>query len=198
MNPILFILLSIVLIGVALYLVALPILRHTRQLPVGRVPGGSEQEHLDELVAQREAAFQALRELSFDHRVGKITDDDFAAFEVGLKQAAADALRALDQWEAEADRDLDSALEQAISLRRRTLAPAEGEDQADRLCPKCGQPASAGDRFCAGCGSPLDVQPTAGEVALRCTRCGQELAGDDKFCAGCGQTVARTIVAEKP
>lgn len=197
MDPILFILLSIVLIAVAFYLTALPILRQARQRPEGDVTNSSEQEHLDELVAQRESAFQALRELSFDHRVGKVTDDDFAAFELGLKQSAADALRALDQWEAEADDALDDVLERAVSTRRRALAARQSEDSSDRVCSACGRPALAEDRFCGGCGAALNAPPPAGPFASHCPQCGQELAADDRFCAGCGQGIPAGIVAEK-
>src|SRR5512146_611585 len=109
MNPIIFVILAAVLIGLAFYLVALPLVqearRHARHAPVI-----SEQERLGELLAQRDAAFQALRELNFDYRVGKITDQDFTAFEAGLKQHAAQSLRALDQWEAEADGNLEAEM----------------------------------------------------------------------------------------
>ncbi len=89
MNPIVFIILAAVLIGVAFYLVALPLIQHARRNDSTEA-ASSEQERLAELLAQRDAAFQALRELSFDHRVGKITDEDFVAFEANLKQNAAE------------------------------------------------------------------------------------------------------------
>ncbi len=197
MDPILFIVLSIVLIGVAFYVIALPILGQARQLPGGEVTSSSEQERLDELVAQREAAFQALRELNFDHRVGTVTDDDCAAFEVGLKQAAADALRALDEWEAEADDALDDVLEQAVSTRRQALATQQSHGQGGRACAACGRPALAGDRFCGGCGAALDASPAAVERAPHCPHCGQELAEGDRFCAGCGQGVAAGMAVKK-
>lgn len=201
MDPILFILLSIVLIGVASYLAALPILRQARQFPDGNITVSSEQERLDELVSQRESAFQALRELNFDHRVGKVTDDDFTAFEMGLKQAAADALRALDEWESEADDELDRALEQAVSTRRQALAGPQSAGRSDRVCAACGRPALAEDRFCGGCGAALDAAldapPSAVPLASRCPQCGQELAADDRFCGGCGQSIPVSAVAEK-
>ncbi len=91
MSPIVFIVLAAALIGLAFYLAALPLLKEARR-QVQPAPVVSEQEHLAELMAQRDAAFQALRELSFDYKVGKITDEDFTAFEANLKQnAAADA-----------------------------------------------------------------------------------------------------------
>ena len=58
MNPIVFVILAAVLIGVAFYLVALPLIQQARRAtPAAAV--SSEQERLDELLAQRDAAFQA-------------------------------------------------------------------------------------------------------------------------------------------
>ncbi len=196
MNPIVFLMLTAALIGGAFYLVALPILKHARR--VSAPPSlTSEQERLDDLLANRDAAFQALRELSFDHRVGKITDEDFVAFEAHLKRNAAETLRALDDWDGEAEDDLDQVLERAIQTRKQYMArdrdsgrPTEDDD---RICSKCGRPASATDRFCGGCGTPLSDSPaptTQTTPALACPNCGHPNLAGDKFCAGCGQGLA--------
>ena len=58
-------------------------------------PGELERRRL-ELVEERDRALAALKELEFDHRTGKITDEDYRR-EIGpLRQQAASALRALD------------------------------------------------------------------------------------------------------
>src|SRR5512132_2101737 len=132
MDPIVFVVLAAVLIGVAFYVVALPLIQHARK-QTSSSSVDSEQERLAELLGQRDATFQALRELSFDHRVGKITDEDFVAFEANLKTTAADTLRALDRWETEADDELDRRLERVVQARRAVLAAGM------RPCPKCGQ-----------------------------------------------------------
>jgi hypothetical protein len=48
------------------------------------------------LVEQRDQALAALKELEFDHRTGKIDDEDYRASVGPLRRAAAEALRALD------------------------------------------------------------------------------------------------------
>jgi len=51
------------------------------------------------LAEERDRALAALKELEFDHRTGKVSDEDYRA-EVGpLRRRAAEALRALDQRE---------------------------------------------------------------------------------------------------
>jgi rubrerythrin len=165
MNPIVFVVLAAILIGGAFYLVALPILQHARQ---GSSPPSltSEQERLEDLFANRDTAFQALRELNFDHRVGKITDEDFVAFEAHLKRNAAGTLRALDEWEGEADSDFNQVIERAVQARKQRLISetvAGGSDEAGAwVCSRCGKPAFAADRFCGGCGEPLRVSCACG------------------------------------
>jgi hypothetical protein len=47
------------------------------------------------LAEERDRALAALKELEFDHRTGKISDDDYRAMVGPLRRQAADALRAL-------------------------------------------------------------------------------------------------------
>ena len=110
----LFIVLAILLTAAALLAVAYPILSKGSTTK----PATTAQESLDELLGQRDAAMQALRELNFDHRMGKISDEDFAVFELNLKQHAAETLRALDEWEAQTDDDLDQSMEREVAARR--------------------------------------------------------------------------------
>jgi hypothetical protein len=177
-----FIILAILLTAAALLAVAYPILFKGS---AAKQPTTAE-ESLDELLAQRDAAMQALRELNFDHRMGKISDEDFAAFELNLKQNAAGTLRALDQWEAQADDALDRDLEHEIAARRAQLTAGA------QACPACGHPATAADRFCAICGAalfpaPAPEVPTAARVV--CSRCGRPAEPGDRFCGGCGQSL---------
>ena len=196
MNSIVFILLAAAMIAVAFYLVALPLLQHARRQSTPALESSTEQERLQELLAQRDAAFQALRELNFDHQVGKITDEDYVAFEGNLKRHAADTLRALDAWEAEADDDLDLEMEAEIAARRQALASqtAAPASAAAGPCPACGKPTFAADRFCSGCGADLTAGRAAAAVAESaaesCPACGQPYLPGDRFCGGCGQPLA--------
>lgn len=138
--------LSVLLCFLSLLAIVYPLLARTQ--PQSPVPA-SATEALDELLARRESAFQALRELDFDHQVGKITDEDFAVFAAHLKRVAAEALKALDEWEATADGELGPTVAQEVAARR-TL-----QGERARPCPSCGHPVAPGDRFCAACGARL-------------------------------------------
>jgi hypothetical protein len=196
MNPIVFVLLAAVLVGVAFYLAALPLIQQARRSAPAET-ASSEQERLDELLAQRTAAFQAIRELNFDHRLGKITDEDFAAFEAGLKHNAAESLRALDRWETDADAELDAWIDREVRLRKAALASAPLVELDGRACRQCGRPAATGDKFCGSCGAALidapvtPVKPSGGERF--CPQCGMTHLPDDRFCARCGQSLVPEV-----
>lgn len=48
------------------------------------------------LVEERDRALDALKELEFDHRTGKVSDEDYRAQVGPLRRSAAEALRALE------------------------------------------------------------------------------------------------------
>lgn len=78
--------------------VAMPFLR------AGSADGGGDAfddldpvaERLLVLAEQRDRALEALKELEFDHRTGKITDEDYQEQIGPLRQEAAAALRSLE------------------------------------------------------------------------------------------------------
>jgi hypothetical protein len=58
-------------------------------------PAEPEQARIA-LAEERDRALAALKELEFDHRTGKISDEDYRAQVGSLRRRAAEALRALD------------------------------------------------------------------------------------------------------
>ena len=88
--------LGVVLAAGAVLLVALPFLRDPA--PVDDrldAPTDADERRLA-LVEQRDQALAALKELEFDHRTGKITDEDYRRDVGPLRRTAAAALRRLD------------------------------------------------------------------------------------------------------
>lgn len=88
--------LGAVLAVACVVLVALPFLRDPQPADDRLdTPTGPEQQRL-ELAEERDRALAALKELEFDHRTGKVSDDDYRAQVGPLRRRAAEALRALD------------------------------------------------------------------------------------------------------
>ena len=88
--------LGAVLAVLAVLYVALPFLREPdpREDRLDE-PGALERRAL-ELAEERDRSLAALKELEFDHRTGKISDDDYRELVGPLRRRAAEALRALE------------------------------------------------------------------------------------------------------
>jgi hypothetical protein len=88
--------LGVLIAVIAVVLVALPFLREpTAEDDRLDAPDADEERRLG-LAEERDRALGALKELEFDHRTGKIGDEDYRELVGPLRQAAARALRSLD------------------------------------------------------------------------------------------------------
>jgi len=170
MNIGAFLLVLAVFVLVGLYLYA-PFLGRGRDLV--------EDEHREAstLMAERDRIVNALQELDFDFKLGKIPAEDYPAQRTALLQKGADVLRRLDEVappggpmrrgdtlsrleraaaaggaDAPAAGGLisDDDLESLIAARRK-----DRKDKAAGFCPRCGKPVLVSDRFCPSCGKSL-------------------------------------------
>jgi len=69
-------------------------------------PTAQERRRL-ELLERRDRALAALKEVEFDHRSGKISDEDYRGLVGALRRQAAEALRALEPTERSRMRNLE-------------------------------------------------------------------------------------------
>src|SRR5574341_2510077 len=129
------------------------------------------------LVKRREAVLAALRDLDFDHGVGKVAEEDYAPLRRALLAEAAGVMSQLDEEQAKAEADLDARIEAEVLGVRQTLR-AEREDD---ICPACGRRSRSGDAYCAGCGTQLNAA---------CAGCGRAVRSTDLFCTACGAELA--------
>ena len=90
--------LGVLLAIASVVVVALPFLRRPG-IPAAEdrlgEPDELERRRL-ELAEERDRALAALKELEFDHRTGKVSDEDYRALLGPLRRRVADALRALE------------------------------------------------------------------------------------------------------
>jgi hypothetical protein len=93
--------LGVVLAVACVVVVALPFLRRpglsASEDRLGE-PDALERRRL-ELAEERDRALAALKELEFDHRTGKVSDEDYRAQVGPLRRRAAEVLRALESGE---------------------------------------------------------------------------------------------------
>ena len=101
-------------------------------------------QHLDE---RKAAIYENLRDLQFEYRVGKLSDQDYQQTKKDLQRELAGVL-------AEVDR-----IKQQLSPNGAVPPPAPAEPEAaDPLtCPHCGAKFPQPLKFCGECGKPMKV-----------------------------------------
>ena len=118
----------------------------------------SDHDH-STLLAKRDRVLNTLKELEFDHALGKIPEEDYSSRRNALRTAGVQVLKQLDEGgdpqpqstplTIDASRG-DDELEKLIAERRRSR-----QEKAAGFCPQCGNPVQKSDKFCHGCGRTL-------------------------------------------
>jgi hypothetical protein len=90
------IVLGLLLAAAVVILVALPFLREPVTADDRLDTPSDADERRVALAEERDRTLAALKELEFDHRTGKVDDEDYRELVGPLRRAAAGALRAID------------------------------------------------------------------------------------------------------
>jgi hypothetical protein len=153
--------LLVIAVGLCLSLVLLALwqslrglLAHVQDGPA-RVPAASAsraalQHEKDELLA-------AIRELRFEHELGKVSDADFTRLEQRYRTRARDVLRELDEQIAPHRTRAAQLLEQALggAASANAPVPVPAPTQSSPACAQCGTANDADATFCKKCGRRL-------------------------------------------
>lgn len=152
------ILIGLVLLGAAMVFVTLPFRQKNKK---GLLPlKDTESQN-----GQREAVLGALRDLDFDFKTGKVSEEDYQPVRVQLLAEAAQYM--------EVETKEDEQIEALIQNRRKAKTQST-------KCNQCGAPMEVGQRFCPRCGS---------SVSVSCPSCGKSIRAGDAFCSSCGTKV---------
>jgi hypothetical protein len=112
------------------------------------------ETELDRLLSRKAVVYNNLRDLEFEFKMDRLSDDDFHQLESGYKDEAITILRKLEQLGA--SENLDESIERDIAARRAALSGKSSKESQDAdRCPSCGAEIIAGKRFCADCGHKL-------------------------------------------
>jgi hypothetical protein len=151
--------------------------------PRRRGSTGSELD-LERLEYQRGLAVQGLRELEFDHEMGKLDEVDYRDLKRSLEDRALGAMSVIERL-----RDVERVTMMRLASRAAPPTPAAASAAGApvtsvatstprpsrgaaaiakptvKFCPQCGVRVGAGHNFCAACGASLNVD--AARVASR-------------------------------
>jgi ribosomal protein L40E len=107
-----------------------------------------------ELEREKQALLKALKELDFDHQMGKVSDKDFADISATYRARAIRVMRQLD----DAGRDYEAMIRDDVGKRLSAVSSqpsaSEQKPEPDR-CAKCGTRNDGDADFCKKCGGKL-------------------------------------------
>ena len=137
---------AVLLLAVVFY-IAVPLVASR-----GRLFRQTNNARVRQLTEQKEQLYATIKELEFDHQLGKLLETDYLRLREDVEQQALEVLHVLDQVDGGASHlEVQESLEKEILQRRAGSAPP--------VCPSCAIPLRADDLFCSQCGARLVPQP---------------------------------------
>jgi len=131
------ILASLLTIGVVVYILAVRAKDLPPPVPV------SPFQHLDE---RKASIYENLRDLQFEYRLGKLSDEDYQATKKDLQRELAGVMAEIDRVKA--------GLESTAAGAQPALAAAPAEARR-HVCPHCKASFAQPLKFCGECGKPM-------------------------------------------
>lgn len=104
--------------------------------------------HLDE---RKASIYENLRDLQFEYRVDKLSDEDYQSSKLQLQKELARVLEETDRIKAEMG--LTTASKPAVAPKPEPKAPEPKKNS----CPNCGATFEKALKFCGECGKPMEV-----------------------------------------
>ena len=98
-------------------------------------------KHLDE---RKAVIYENLRDLQFEYRVNKLSDEDYQTTKIELQKELARVLAEVDRIKAE------------LGVTA-VAAPAKPAAPVKHTCPSCGAAFEKALKFCGECGKPMGV-----------------------------------------
>ncbi len=163
---------------------------------------------LEEYQVKYHAMLANIKELTFDHEMGKVSEQDYNILLPQLKQQAAQVRQHIGQADYPIPAELDAQLEALITQTRTKNSngtvknnPLFQEVEAElnmlkinqqlQQCTSCQQSLQPDDAFCRNCGQPV-AQAQPEPTNLKCPQCGHATVATDAFCANCGTKILQT------
>ena len=116
-----------------------------------RVGGGARRE----LERDKRNLLKAIKELEFDHSMGKLSDADFSDLSARYRASAVAVLRRLDEGAVTYRTLIDREVQQRLGA----AAPAPAAPTDARVCPACARVNDDDAAFCKSCGCRLGEVP---------------------------------------
>jgi len=149
-----FLLMATLALGWVVWLVFRAARALVKEAPVVETGVVATGKRRKELEREKAALLKALKELDFDHQMGKVSDKDFADISATYRGRAIRVMRQLD----EAGRDYESMIAADVAKRVGGESTADSRPStaaATDKCGKCGTKNDSDAEFCKKCGTKL-------------------------------------------
>lgn len=140
----------ILIVAVVLIAGSLLLVLSVREKDLPAPPPVSPFQHLDE---RKNAIYENLRDLQFEYRVGKLSDEDYQKSKNTLQAELAQVMAEIDKTKAELGIE---AASKAPAAKQKAAAPVAAS--AGYWCPHCGADFKDPLKFCGECGKPMGLQ----------------------------------------
>ncbi len=108
--------------------------------------------HLDE---RKAAIYENLRDLQFEYRVGKLSDEDYQTTKKDLQKELAAVLAEVDKLKMKLGAGGNGAV--APAVKPAVVAPKPAPKKTGFTCDACGATFDKDLKFCGECGKPMKV-----------------------------------------
>lgn len=105
------------------------------------------------LEREKSLVLRSIKDLEFDHAMGKVSDKDFAEMSARLRSRAAGLIRQLDAGTSYRQA-IEAEIEKRVHAKKPEQPPAVPATTT-KLCLSCCTPNDPDARFCKGCGYQL-------------------------------------------
>jgi len=136
----------IIVITCAVAIAAIAFILGVRPKDLPELEPVSPFAHLDE---RKAAIYENLRDLQFEYRLGKLSDEDYQSTKKDLQKELATVLAEVDKLRAALTA---GGVGQVAELPAK---PAKPKPPAGFVCPSCGAKFKDNLKFCGECGKPM-------------------------------------------
>lgn len=117
----------------------------------------TSEDALGDLRIEKEEIYSAIKEMEFDYKMGKLSEEDYHTLRERYRAKAIGRLEKMDELEGEERRsgDIGDEIEKEILALRMDGRGGRPKRGGAAFCTQCGRRRSPGDRFCSWCGTRL-------------------------------------------
>jgi rRNA maturation endonuclease Nob1 len=135
----------IIILAAVLAIVVIAFILGVRTKDLPEPEPESPFRHLDD---RKAAIYESLRDLQFEYRVGKLSEEDYQTSKRDLQKELAVVLSDVDKLKLRLGLN---------GVRPAPVKPAKPEKAAGMVCPSCGAKFERELKFCGECGKPMKV-----------------------------------------